>query len=172
MDSNESVMNKVQHKYWVTKQAMFRKLGKKEDECIVASDSELDAKLELFSSIQQTTSCLLKVISRYQNNLSSKSCNLIISQLQESEKFIHCRVIPALAVEENEMGSFMKEYGKIDKTRAGKMMVAVGTSVSYTGQQRFILQTPLDRLYQVCDILSRIFFVFRCAHTFMNFFRN
>lgn len=55
----------------------------------------------------------------------------------------------ALAVEENEMGNFMKEYGKIDKTRAGKMMMAVGTSVSYTGQQRFALHTPLDRLYQV-----------------------
>ena len=51
------------------------------------------------------------------------------------------------------MGSFMKEYGKIDNTRAGKMMVAVGTSVSYTGQQRFIMQTPLDRLYQVSSVL-------------------
>lgn len=47
------------------------------------------------------------------------------------------------------MGNFMKEYGKIDKTRAGKMMMAVGTSMSYTGQQRFIMQTPLDRLYHV-----------------------
>lgn len=72
MDPNESVMNKMQHKYWVTKQTVFRKLGRKEDECIVASDSELDAKLELFNSIQKTTGCLLKVISRYQTNLSSK----------------------------------------------------------------------------------------------------
>ncbi len=72
MDHNESVINKVQRKYWITKQTVFRKLGKKEDECIVASDSELDAKLELFSSIQQTTSNLLKIINRYQNNLSSK----------------------------------------------------------------------------------------------------
>lgn len=72
MDSNESVINKMQKKYWVTKQTVFRKLGKKEDEFIVSSDSELDAKLELFNSIQQTTTNLLKIISRYQNNLSSK----------------------------------------------------------------------------------------------------
>ena len=71
MDPSESVMNKMQHKYWVTKQTVFRKLGKKEDDCVIASDSELDAKLELFNSIQQTTGCLLKVISRYQSNLSS-----------------------------------------------------------------------------------------------------
>lgn len=74
MDSNESVINKMQRKYWITKQTVFRKLGKKEDECIVSSDAELDAKLELFNSIQQTTSSLLKIISRYQNNLSSKFC--------------------------------------------------------------------------------------------------
>lgn len=55
------------------------------------------------------------------------------------------------------MGSFMKEYGKIDKTRAGKMMMAVGTSVSYTGQQRFAMQTPLDRLYQVYKFYLYIF---------------
>lgn len=72
MDSNESVINKMQRKYWITKQTVFRKLGKKEDEFIVSSDSELDAKLELFNSIQQTTTDLLKIISRYQNNLSSK----------------------------------------------------------------------------------------------------
>lgn len=131
MDTNESVINKMQRKYWITKQTVFRKLGKKEDECIVSSDAELDAKLELFSSIQQTTSTLLKVINRYQNNLST------------------------LAVEENEMGNFMKEYGKIDKTRAGKMMMAVGTSVSYTGQQRFALHTPLDRLYQKLETFHR-----------------
>ncbi|XKL63104.1 hypothetical protein PGB90_005468 [Kerria lacca] len=131
MEQNESVINKMQRKYWITKQTVFRKLGKKDDDCVVASDSELDAKLELFNSIQQTTSNLLKIVARYLNNLST------------------------LAVEENEMGSFMKEYGKIDKTRAGKMMMAVGTSVSYTGQQRFAMQTPLDRLYQKLETFHR-----------------
>lgn len=33
--------------YWTTKQAVIKKLGKKEDEHVVASDHELDAKLEV-----------------------------------------------------------------------------------------------------------------------------
>ena len=33
--------------YWTTKQAVMNKLGKKQDAYIVASDAELDAKLEV-----------------------------------------------------------------------------------------------------------------------------
>lgn len=182
MDTNESVINKMQRKYWITKQTVFRKLGKKEDECIVSSDAELDAKLELFSSIQQTTSTLLKVISRYQNNLSSMYnlyiFLLFVFHIYEKQLYI-LLYSAALAVEENEMGNFMKEYGKIDKTRAGKMMMAVGTSVSYTGQQRFSLHTPLDRLYQVWkNIIFRVdgnnfaVYVYKCLFILMFFSRN
>lgn len=53
-----------------------------------------------------------------------------------------------LAQEENAMGRFLKEAGKQDKTRAGKMMSAVGKSLSYSGQQRLALRAPLVRLYQ------------------------
>lgn len=52
------------------------------------------------------------------------------------------------------MGRFLKESGKNDKTRAGKMMTAVGKSLSYSGQQRLTMRMPLLRLYQVhtwCD---------------------
>ncbi|XP_071450923.1 islet cell autoantigen 1 isoform X2 [Hetaerina americana] len=114
----------MQHHFWVTKQTVFRKLGKKEDECIVASDAELDAKLELFRSVQETCLDLLRIIEKYQEGL----CNL--------------------AQEENSMGRFLKEAGKNDKTKAGKMMVAVGKSLSYSGQQRLTLRMPLVRLYQ------------------------
>ena len=44
----DTPLNKIQHKFWVTKQAVARKLGKEEDQHVVASDCELDAKLELF----------------------------------------------------------------------------------------------------------------------------
>ncbi|XP_043668281.1 islet cell autoantigen 1 isoform X2 [Vespula pensylvanica] len=121
---NDSPIIKMQHQYWVTKQALSRKLGKKEDDCIVASDAELDAKLELFRSIQESCSYLQRVIDKYQERL----CNL--------------------AQEENAMGRFLKEAGKQDKTRAGKMMLAVGKSLSYSGQQRLALRVPLGRLYQ------------------------
>lgn len=121
---DDSAITKMQHQFWVTKQALSRRLGKKEDECIIASDAELDAKLELFRSIQESCSYLQRVIDRYQERL----CNL--------------------AQEENGMGRFLKDAGKQDKTRAGKMMSAVGKSLSYSGQQRLALRTPLGRLYQ------------------------
>lgn len=76
-------MNKLQHQYWVTKQTVYRKLGKKDDECIVASDAELDAKLELFKSIRQTSSAMNKLLDRYQEricckNLNATTCNSIL----------------------------------------------------------------------------------------------
>ncbi|KAG8041238.1 hypothetical protein G9C98_002226 [Cotesia typhae] len=122
--ADDSPITKMQHQYWVTKQALSRKLGKKEDECIVASDAELDAKLELFRSIQESCTHLLRVIDKYQERLC------------------------ILAQEENAMGRFLKDAGKQDKTRAGKMMSAVGKSLSYSGQQRLTLHKPLERLYE------------------------
>uniref|UniRef100_A0A673N4Y1 AH domain-containing protein n=1 Tax=Sinocyclocheilus rhinocerous TaxID=307959 RepID=A0A673N4Y1_9TELE len=41
-----SVVNKFQQKYWKTKQTLIKVTGKQEDEHVVASDADLDAKLE------------------------------------------------------------------------------------------------------------------------------
>lgn len=71
--SNDTAINKLQHKYWVAKQAVQRKLGKDEDEHVIASDSELDAKLELFRSINDTTCRLQRMIEHYQDRLCSES---------------------------------------------------------------------------------------------------
>lgn len=124
-------MNKIQHKFWVTKQAVARKLGKDEDEHIVSSDSELDAKLTLFRSIDDTTRALQMIIEHYQDRV----CNL--------------------SYEENAMGRFLKEYGKADRTKAGKMMVAVGKTMSYSGQQRLAIRVPLVRLYQEVETFKQ-----------------
>lgn len=43
--------SEMQHQYWVTKKTVQRRLGSKEDQCVVSSDAELDAKINLFSSI-------------------------------------------------------------------------------------------------------------------------
>lgn len=69
--ADESVINRMQHRYWITKQTVFKKLGKKEDEFIVSSDAELDAKLELFKSVQESSRNLLRIINQYENNLNS-----------------------------------------------------------------------------------------------------
>ena len=45
--NEQSTVHKLKETYWTTKQYVKKKLGKKEDEHIVASDAQLDAKLEV-----------------------------------------------------------------------------------------------------------------------------
>ncbi|KAB7503310.1 Islet cell autoantigen 1 [Armadillidium nasatum] len=126
-NSNTSALGKVQKQFWFTKSAVIRKLGKREDEYIVASDAELDAKIDLFKAIESSTKELQMLLADYQNRIC------------------------ILAQEENTLGRLLKEYGKQDQTRAGKMMLAVGKSLSYTAQQRVALRNPLVRLFQEVD---------------------
>lgn len=44
---DDSTSHRLKSAYWSTRQAVIRKLGKEEDRHIVASDAELDAKLEV-----------------------------------------------------------------------------------------------------------------------------
>ncbi|KAL0271542.1 UNVERIFIED_CONTAM: hypothetical protein PYX00_008604 [Menopon gallinae] len=120
----DSAITKMERHYWITKQNVFKKMGKKEDECIIAADAELDAKLVLFKSIEDNCLDLQKIIDKYQDRIC------------------------CLAQETNAMGRFLKEAGKTDKTRAGKIMTNVGKSLSYSGQQHLSLRTPLIRLLQ------------------------
>ncbi|KAM6994436.1 islet cell autoantigen 1 [Tautogolabrus adspersus] len=121
---DSSVVNKFQQKYWKTKQTLIKVTGKKEDEHVVASDADLDGKLEVFHSIQRTCMELLKVIEQYQ------------------------RRICFLSQEENELGRFLRSQGSQDKTRAGKIMQATGKALCFSSQQRMALRNPLCRLYQ------------------------
>ncbi|XP_075067849.1 islet cell autoantigen 1 [Mixophyes fleayi] len=121
---DKSVVNKMQQKYWKTKQTLIKVTGKKEDEHVVASDSDLDAKLELFHSIQRTCMELLKVIEQYQKRICF------------------------LSQEENELGKFLRSQGSQDKTRAGKIMQASGKALCFSSQQRLALRSPLSRLHQ------------------------
>ena len=70
--SNDNPLNKLQYKYWVTKSKVVRKLGKDEDESVVASDADLDAKLELYKSISETTKNLQRILDQYNDRLCSK----------------------------------------------------------------------------------------------------
>ncbi|TRY56861.1 hypothetical protein DNTS_013951 [Danionella cerebrum] len=125
LQSQESSMvNKFRQKYWKTKQTLIQATGKKEDEHVVASDADLDAKLEVFHSVQRTCMELLKVIEQYQ------------------------RRITLLSQEENELGRFLRSQGSQDKSRAGKIMQATGKALCFSSQQRLVLRAPLGRLYQ------------------------
>lgn len=114
----------MQHQYWVTKKCVLQKLGSKEDECVVSSDAELDAKLELFKSVAETCLQLQRAIDLYQERI----CNL--------------------AQEENALGRYLKEAGKNEKNaNAGHLMMSAGKALAYTGHQRLTLRSPLIRLH-------------------------
>lgn len=44
---DEKTVPKLQQQYWEAKQMYLKNIKRKEDDCIVSSDSELDAKLEV-----------------------------------------------------------------------------------------------------------------------------
>lgn len=117
----------MQHQFWITKKTVQRKLGSKEDEHVISSDAELDAKIEIFKSIAETSADLSKIIDQYQERLC------ILSQ------------------EESIFGRFLKEAGKRSKT-TGQSISNTGKSISYCGQQRMCVRVPLLRLQHEVEI--------------------
>ncbi|CAF1497586.1 unnamed protein product [Adineta steineri] len=116
-------MGKLRSKYWTTKQLVMKKLGREEDEFVIASDADVDAKLELLYAVRQSCHDLLRVMESYQTNV------LFLSH------------------EETDMARFLKDYAQMDKTRAGKMMASVSKVLAYTAHQRLALRQPLLRLH-------------------------
>ncbi|CAF1322457.1 unnamed protein product [Rotaria sordida] len=116
-------LGKLRSKYWTTKQLVIKKLGREEDEFIIASDADVDAKLELLYTIKRSCHDLFRIMEQYQKNV------LFLSH------------------EETDMARFLKDYAQMDKTRAGKMMASVSKVLAYTAQQRLTLRQPLLRLH-------------------------
>lgn len=44
---DDNALSKMQRRYWEAKQIFLKNIKKKEDECVVSSDADLDAKLEV-----------------------------------------------------------------------------------------------------------------------------
>ncbi|XP_016391868.1 islet cell autoantigen 1-like [Sinocyclocheilus rhinocerous] len=120
-NQESSVVNKFQQKYWKTKQTLIKVTGKKEDEHVVASDADLDAKLEVFHSVQRTCMELLKVIEQYQMRIRRKYTEN--SQYAKVCYFFH-------------------------KARDNFLLHATGKALCFSSQQRLALRGPLGRLYQ------------------------
>ncbi|CAF1572067.1 unnamed protein product [Adineta steineri] len=116
-------LSKLRSKYWTTKQLVIKKLGREEDEFVIASDADVDAKLELLFTIKKSCHDLLRIMDRYQTNV------LILSH------------------EETDMARFLKDYAQADKNRAGKIMASVSKVLAFTAQQRLSLRQPLLRLH-------------------------
>lgn len=98
---------------------------------MVASDYDLDNKIELFEFIKTSSSDLLKTINKYQER-----------QLK-------------LSFEENELSEFLKEYSNSITQKSSKdaidvckcLMKTISSIMRYSSKQRLQLQVPLDRLY-------------------------
>ncbi|XP_060774638.1 islet cell autoantigen 1-like isoform X2 [Neoarius graeffei] len=131
LGEDRSVMARMQKKFWKTKQVLIKATGKKEDEHVVASDADLDAKLEFFRSIQTTCTELLKVIEKYQQRITR------------------------LSQEENELGLFLRFQAEHDKTKAGSMMNATSKALCTSARQRLALCAPLQRMEQEMETFRR-----------------
>ncbi|CAN9498337.1 unnamed protein product [Ophioblennius macclurei] len=131
LGEDSSVMARMQKKFWKTKQVLIKATGKKEDEYVVASDADLDAKLEFFRSVQFTCTELLKVIEKYQHRITR------------------------LSQEENELGLFLRFQAEHDRTKAGNMMDATSKALCTSAKQRMALCPPLQRLHQEVETFRR-----------------
>ncbi|XP_058807146.1 islet cell autoantigen 1 [Phymastichus coffea] len=114
----------MQHHYWITKQTLSQKLGRKEDECIVASDAELDTKLELLRNIQISCTLIQRIIEKYQESVCY------------------------LSQEINSMGRFLKENSNEDKTRVANVMLSIGKNLIFCAQEQLALHEPLTRFHK------------------------
>ena len=54
-------LGKLRSKYWTTKQLVIDKLGREQDEFVIASDADVDAKLELLYTIKRSCHDLIRV---------------------------------------------------------------------------------------------------------------
>ncbi|KAG7327003.1 hypothetical protein KOW79_010404 [Hemibagrus wyckioides] len=131
LGEDRSVMARMQKKFWKTKQVLIKATGKKEDEHVVASDADLDAKLEFFRSVQITCTELLKVIEKYQQRITR------------------------LSQEENELGLFLRFQAEHDRTKAGSMMDATSKALCTSAKQRLALCAPLHRMEQEMETFRR-----------------
>uniref|UniRef100_A0A1I7VY99 AH domain-containing protein n=1 Tax=Loa loa TaxID=7209 RepID=A0A1I7VY99_LOALO len=120
---DEPTLNRMRQQYWTAKQLIRKKLGKKEDEHLLASDAELDTKVALFRFVQETSDQLLCCIDNYQNYLSE------------------------LVQMEFELSKMLKEDGGTEVTAAGRVMVAVARVLALSVHHRLQIRNPLLRFF-------------------------
>uniref|UniRef100_A0A158Q3F4 AH domain-containing protein n=1 Tax=Dracunculus medinensis TaxID=318479 RepID=A0A158Q3F4_DRAME len=118
---DDSTITKVRKQYWTTKQFIRKKLGKKEDEYLLASDAEFDAKISIFRSLRETSEQMLFCVDDYQHYLTE----LVQSEIA--------------------LGKMLKNDGEEDKTEAGKVMCVVGRVISLSAHNRLFMRSPLLR---------------------------
>ncbi|KAK2704033.1 islet cell autoantigen 1-like [Artemia franciscana] len=120
----EEAINKLEQTLWTTKSIVTRKIKKSEETLVAPSDLELESRLELFSSIDETTTQTEIIMKIYKERLC------------------------LLASEEAALANFLRDVGKADKTGAGKVMGTAAKAMAQVAQQRAALRHPIMRLHQ------------------------
>lgn len=138
----------MHQQFWLIKNAkkIQRKFNAKEDENIVArlnpmffaletknfhiniffancSDNELDTKLELFKSINDSSNSLISIVEKYKDGLHQ------------------------LSVETSNLGSFLRDCGK-NSTSSKEIMCSSGKVICYSSTQFFSAMSSLNRTFQ------------------------
>ncbi|KAL3998489.1 Arfaptin-like domain family protein [Acanthocheilonema viteae] len=120
---DEPTLNKMRQQYWTAKQLIRKKLGRKEDEHLLASDAEFDTKIALFRFVQETSDQMLCCIDDYQHYLSE------------------------LVQVEFELSKMLKENGGEETTAAGRVMIAVARVLTISVHHRLQIRNPLLRFF-------------------------
>lgn len=96
----------------------------------VFSDNELDAKLELFKSVSDSTMNLSNIVEKYKDGLNQ------------------------LSVEVSNLGTFLKDCGK-SSASSSALMCNSGKVICYLGTQHFSATTSLTRTLQELNTFKR-----------------
>lgn len=127
---DESTLTKMVQQYWTAKQLIRTKLGKKEDEHLLASDAEFDAKITLFRFLRDTCDQMLCTVDDYQHYLGE----LIQAEIS--------------------LGRMLKEEGQAESGDTGKAMNAVGRVQLLSAHHRQQIRGPLIRFLNELQVFS------------------
>lgn len=119
---SESAFLKMQGIYWKAKQS-FQKFRGETDCYIIASDKDLDLRLQLLQALDESCSHLTNILITYQSTVS--------------------RLIRA----EDNFGITLQDFGLRDSTEGGKLLCNCGKAISFSAKHKVPLKTPLTKLF-------------------------
>lgn len=127
---DESTITKMKQQYWTAKQLIRTKLGKKEDDHLLASDAEFDAKIALFKFVRDTSEQMLCCIDDYQH---------FLGELIQSEF---------------ELSKMLKDGADREGTAAGRVMAAVSRVLALAAHHRLQIRAPLLRFFSELHVFA------------------
>ncbi|CAD5209399.1 unnamed protein product [Bursaphelenchus xylophilus] len=123
----ENTLIKMKQHFWTAKQLLRNKLGKKEDDCLTASDAEFDSKLTSFYSIRDSSRNLMAGL---------EDLHHFFGNLQENNKA---------------MGVLLIKQSRFQKAHVAKAMESVGQAQSYAYKSSGTALNTMVKMYRDLD---------------------